>query len=110
MSAWRKRANADTYVDQTRAAIPMIEEQLDIAHRLIDAALPEVKSVLDLGCGDGALAASVLDRHPSASAVLIDFSEPMLERARARFAGKDRAVTCHLADLAQNAESHLTHF
>ena len=99
MSAWRKKTNADAYVDETRAAIPLIEEQVEIAHRVIEATLSEVNRVLDLGCGDGALAASVLDRFPGASAVLVDFSEPMLDRARARFEGSGRTVEFHLADL-----------
>jgi tRNA (cmo5U34)-methyltransferase len=47
--------------------------------------------VLDLGCGDGRIAALVLASRPSVrSAVVVDRSAPMLERARARFAGDDR--------------------
>jgi len=43
--------------------------------------------VLDLGCGDGRLLALVKGKNPGAMGVALDFSEPMLRRARERFAG-----------------------
>jgi SAM-dependent methyltransferase len=47
--------------------------------------------VLDLGCGDGRLAALVLEaRDCVARVVAADRSDGMLERARRRFAGDDR--------------------
>jgi ubiquinone/menaquinone biosynthesis C-methylase UbiE len=46
--------------------------------------------VLDLGCGDGDVAALVLDHAPGIEVVAVDFSEEMLARARARFKGDDR--------------------
>jgi ubiquinone/menaquinone biosynthesis C-methylase UbiE len=56
--------------------------------------LPEqVDRVLDLGCGDGRLAALVLQARPSASdAIGLDSSPPMLDLARQRFAGEPRAT------------------
>ena len=39
---------------------------------------------MDLGCGDGALTQLVVDAHPSAEVVMVDFSEPMLKRAGER--------------------------
>ncbi|HEY1277584.1 MAG TPA: class I SAM-dependent methyltransferase, partial [Thermoleophilaceae bacterium] len=64
-----------------------------IPHRLEgDAALLELLParlgrVLDLGCGDGRLLALVRDARPDASGVALDFSPPMLARARERFDG-----------------------
>jgi SAM-dependent methyltransferase len=46
-----------------------------------------VKRVLDLGTGDGRLLALILEKNPAAKGVALDFSEPMLERVRLRFAG-----------------------
>ena len=56
-------------------------------------ALPQhVERVLDLGCGDGKLAAVVLEARPeTAEAICIDRSEPMLDLARQRFAFEPRA-------------------
>jgi SAM-dependent methyltransferase len=46
--------------------------------------------VLDLGCGDGRLLALVLMARPAAAGVALDFSPPMLECVRERFASDDR--------------------
>lgn len=52
---------------------------------------PAPDRVLDLGCGDGRLAALVLEHRPSVSEVVaVDRSAPMLASARERFAGDER--------------------
>jgi tRNA (cmo5U34)-methyltransferase len=48
----------------------------------------ECPKILDIGAGTGLLAALLLIRYPSAPLTLIDFSEPMLEKARERFSGR----------------------
>lgn len=50
----------------------------------------DLRRVLDLGSGDGRLAALVLGARPAASAVALEFSGAMLDRLRARFAEDDR--------------------
>jgi tRNA (cmo5U34)-methyltransferase len=70
-----------------------IEEYLgrEIPHRhtaeaMLLEALPErVERFVDIGTGDGRLAALVCNRHPRARGVGIDSSMPMLERAAERF-------------------------
>jgi tRNA (cmo5U34)-methyltransferase len=63
--------------------------------------LPErMERVLDLGCGDGRLLALVLGARPQAGGVAVDFSPPMLERARERFAGAP-GVELHQRDLVE---------
>ena len=53
--------------------------------------LPEtVGRALDLGTGDGRLLSMVLSVSPRARAIGLDMSPPMLEAARARFAGDPR--------------------
>lgn len=71
--------------------------------------LPErVERVLDLGCGDGRLLALVLGARPEAGGVGVDFSPPMLERARERFAGVS-GVELHKHDRAESLPD-LGHF
>ncbi len=84
---WKKSALAATFLEGVRGAIPLAAEQLDIMVRLIAAGSKPVNRFLDLGCGDGALAAALIERFPDAEGVLADFSEPMLEAARKRFSG-----------------------
>ena len=54
---------------------------------------PTPRRLLDLGCGDGRLAALALDARPSLDHVLaLDRSAPMLDSARARFDGDPRVT------------------
>jgi cyclopropane fatty-acyl-phospholipid synthase-like methyltransferase len=66
---------------------------------LVDALPAAPASVLDLGCGDGALLALTMQHRPSIErGVGLDRSAPMLARARERFAGDPR-VGVREADL-----------
>ena len=58
---------------------------------LADVLPPAPRSVLDLGCGDGRLAALALAERPGIERVVaVDRSAPMLAHARERFADDDR--------------------
>lgn len=75
--------------------------QREVGERLLLDFLPaRPRRVLDLGCGDGRVLALVRSRFPGAEGVALDASEPMLDAARARFAGQaDVTVVQHdLAD------------
>jgi tRNA (cmo5U34)-methyltransferase len=61
-----------------------------------------LRRVLDLGAGDGRLLDLVLQCRPSAAGLAIDFSPPMLERMRQRFADTSRVQI-----LAHNLEDPL---
>ena len=58
---------------------------------LLDQIPAHAKRVLDLGTGDGRLLALVKLNNPNVEGVALDFSEPMLQQARKRFA-KDAHV------------------
>ena len=65
----------------------------DSAELLLAQALPSpVEHVLDLGTGDGRLLALIRREHPRARGVGLDASEPILTRARARFAQQQDVV------------------
>ena len=55
---------------------------------LLDHLPPSPQRVLDIGSGDGRLLDRVLTARPDAQAVALDFSPPMLARARKRFAAR----------------------
>lgn len=101
---WQDAGVVRSFLSGTRAAIPFAAEQIAL---LLDVAAAigrtPVGRVLDLGSGDGILAAAVLDRYPAAEATLVDFSPPMLDAARSRFAGAGDRVAIVEADLAHSA-------
>ena len=66
---------------------------------LLDQIPKHTNRVLDLGTGDGRLLSLVKLVRPKAEGVALDFSEPMLERARARFA-QDAHVSVIKHDLS----------
>jgi tRNA (cmo5U34)-methyltransferase len=63
-----------------------IPHRLTAEQMLLEALPPRVERFLDLGSGDGRMIALVRSRHPEARAVGLDASEPMLARAKDRFA------------------------
>ena len=68
--------------------LPHRAEGEGVLLRDISGSLPG--RVLDLGCGDGRLAALVLAASPGSTVTCVDMSPPMLEAAAARFDGDDR--------------------
>jgi len=84
-SSWQNPDFVAKFLENVRGAVPLSIEQIDVMLQLIAVARGErIGTFLDLGCGDGVLAAAILDEHPEARAVLVDLSEPMLDAARKR--------------------------
>lgn len=102
-AVWQSDEVAAAYLSGVRGAIPLAAAQIDTMLRLVEASGRPVRRVLDLGCGDGVLAAAALGRFPEARATLLDFSGPMLAAARARFAAQADAVRIAEADYADPA-------
>jgi SAM-dependent methyltransferase len=84
-TVWQEAAAVTNYLETSRQAIPLANEQLDAMLRVIAAYGVPTRTVLDLGAGDGAAAEAIARRFPVERATLIDFSGPMLERAPGRF-------------------------
>jgi SAM-dependent methyltransferase len=70
------------FIENVRGSIPLGIEQLDVMLRLIEAARGRIHSFLDLGCGEGVLSAAILGEQPEAHGILVELSEPTLDRAR----------------------------
>ncbi|MFQ5353392.1 MAG: class I SAM-dependent methyltransferase [Thermodesulfobacteriota bacterium] len=95
---WKQEEQVRVFLEGIRGAIPFFEDQLDVMMRLLQGV--PVRSFLDLGCGDGILARSVLSAYPGARGVLLDFSRPMLDKARRGLEGTDASLDFLEADLA----------
>jgi tRNA (cmo5U34)-methyltransferase len=99
--AWKSATLVRTFLEGVRGGIPFAAEQIDVMLRLIQARQAPVNRILDLGCGSGVLAQAILARHPQAECVLVDFSEPMLDAARAQFGDREPRPQLILADLGR---------
>lgn len=98
---WKDEAVAKTFLKGIRGAIPYALDQMELMMRLIDAN-KGLRSFADLGCGDGALSLKIFERYPGAKGVLLDFSETMLNEARARLEGKRFAAEVAFGDFGDS--------
>jgi ubiquinone/menaquinone biosynthesis C-methylase UbiE len=105
VNLWTSAAHALDYL----ARADSIPHRTEGERAVLECLPARVARVLDLGTGDGRLLALVILAHPAAEAVAIDFSETMLDKARARFAGDPRvAIVMH--DMDQPLPSSLGSF
>lgn len=74
---------------------PLLRQMLSFAPFPRDAEL----DVLDVGAGYGALSEEVLQAFPAARVTLQDYSQPMLDCARQRLAGRSDRLSFVLCDL-----------
>jgi tRNA (cmo5U34)-methyltransferase len=91
-SEWLTQERSRTYLDGVRGAIPAARLQLDVLARVARSWCHSPRGILDLGCGDGVIGLHLRETYPSASSVFVDFSDPMLEAARARLRSLPRAA------------------
>lgn len=83
---WKSETVVAGYFER-KDSRPFIQEQIQVMLRLIDELCRPVHRFMDLGCGDGILAAVIMESFPNATAILADHSAPMLEAARKKFEG-----------------------
>ncbi len=97
-NVWRDQAVAARFADKRRGGMPGAAEQFDTLVRLVGTLPPGPLSILDIGCGDGVLADVIRGEFDVRTAVLLDGSPTMLERARERVAGWPGATTAHVVE------------
>ena len=85
---------ASTYDADRAKLIPCYDA---FYRRATDLIAHDAKNILDLGAGTGLLSQFVRQWYPDAHIILADLSEPMLEKARVRFAD-DSNVTFEITD------------
>ena len=87
-SRWAERDFAHRYLDGADIMIMERRRMLEVlkSHYRYFLRGGKYNRVLDLGCGDGILTHELLNSDDSLSAILIDPSEDMLQKAKDRFA------------------------
>ncbi|MDH5755764.1 MAG: class I SAM-dependent methyltransferase [Nitrospinota bacterium] len=80
MSVWTDEEQARFFLTTVRASLPLIESMTDLAFRLIESHVPQPATVIDIGCGAGALGGEALRRWPGAGCLFVDFSSPMMDQ------------------------------
>ena len=100
-ATWAEETKVGWYLDRVGQLPPRLAGE-----EMLRSVLPaEPRSLLDLGCGDGRLAALALEARPTLSSIVaLDVSPPMLARARDRFRSDPR-VTVHEWDIADSIGS-----
>lgn len=97
---------AESYEQDRPKLVPCFDEFYGTVIRLLPFSPSDRFRCLDLGAGTGLLSAMVKQAFPAAAVHLTDLSEPMLAKARQRFAGVDLVIFTiqnHL-DLSASAE------
>ena len=94
---------AATYDTQFVRFIGRYEDMHGVMIELVRGMKPEARRFLDLGTGTGEVARRVLEAFPSSSVHAVDFSERMVELARAKLSTYGERFTCDVAGLAEYA-------
>jgi SAM-dependent methyltransferase len=92
-AVWQSDALVQKYLTGVRSAIPLAAEQIEVMLRLIEGSCDEVRSFLDLGCGDGVLGAAILDRYPDARGAFVDFAPAMITAAQEQLRDRSAHLT-----------------
>jgi trans-aconitate methyltransferase len=102
---WKDQALVRCFLTGVRGGVPYAADQLHMMLRVLAARGAPVRNIIDLGCGSGVLARSIVTQYPNAQVTLIDFSEPMLAAARELWTNHSPAPHFIAADLANAAWS-----
>ncbi|MGC8658849.1 MAG: class I SAM-dependent methyltransferase [Desulfomonilaceae bacterium] len=99
-TVWKSESVVASFLER-KDSRPFLQEQIGVMVRLIKHLCRPVRRFMDLGCGDGILAAVVLDNCRDAIAILADHSDPMLEAAKVKFQGLSTATHFCNVDYSQ---------
>ena len=90
-SRWQTDETAAAYLEGVRGAIPGVELQLEVVETVLRALAPKAARILDLGCGDGFLGRTLIERFPDVHVLFADFSPPMLNAVKEKLGDTNQA-------------------
>jgi tRNA (cmo5U34)-methyltransferase len=89
-ASWQQEELAASFAERRRILVPLLELQEDVVAGLFSRSEHPVRRFLDVGAGAGAMSELMLGTGGAGSeshGVLVDFSQPMLDRAAVNLAG-----------------------
>ncbi len=101
-AVWKSESTVAYYLER-KASRPFLREQIDVMLTVIKGLGRPVSHFMDIGCGDGILAAVILEAFPDSKGVLVDHSPPMLKEAEKQLAGFASRIHLCEADYGQSA-------
>jgi SAM-dependent methyltransferase len=104
-SEWQTIEHALSYLSRA----DKLPHRTEGERALLDLIPDHTKRVLDLGTGDGRMLARVKLDKPGVEGVALDFSDPMLEHAKKRFAN-DKKIAVVKHDFSVPLPKELGHF
>ena len=108
MNEWTEAASQE-FIDYGRYYVPARETQLQLISSLIPVR-DEAFEVIELACGEGLLAETILQQHPTAIVHGYDGSPAMLAQAQARLSAFETRFLTHQFDLFDYHWRIVTHF
>jgi tRNA (cmo5U34)-methyltransferase len=99
-AVWKSESTVAYYLER-KASRPFLREQINVMLKVIKGLGRPVRRFMDLGCGDGILAAVILEEFPDSDGVLVDHSPPMLKAAEKELAGFAGRIHLCEADYGQ---------
>ncbi len=101
-AVWKSESVVAYYLER-KGSRPFLREQIGVMLTVIKGIGCPVNHFMDLGCGDGILAAVILEGFPDSNGVLVDHSPPMLKAAEKELAGFASRIHLCEADYGKEA-------
>jgi len=102
-AVWKEAHVVDAFADARAARVPGTRMQIEALLHVLASLPAPPRRILDVGAGDGLLLATALAAFPASTGVAVDFSPPMLERARAWLEASGGRAAVVEADLVSPA-------
>jgi ubiquinone/menaquinone biosynthesis C-methylase UbiE len=102
-TAWQSPELVHTFLSERQQLLPLLDVQEDVVEQLFRRSGRPLRRFLDLGAGNGAMTQLLQRVEPSAEAVLVDYSEPMLASAAQRLGEAGQGWQAVRADLSDPA-------
>jgi tRNA (cmo5U34)-methyltransferase len=100
-TAWQRPELVSEFLERRHTVLPLLDVQESLVACAFERHERPVERFLDIGSGDGAMSELLLSVEPQAEAVLVDYSEPMLQAAERRIGRAAASSRMVRADLRE---------